>query len=129
MKKQKYKGVKKTVEHYIDSDYLNKLEPEVFLWFTKFVEEFYGDYYTKDVPSLHGAIQRRKNSSRIAAIKNDLFNISLRVDVTPKKLDNVKPSKIRDAKHKAERITFEAEIERIDEENGIKITRYKTVKR
>lgn len=109
----------------LDMDYLGQLDELAHKYLKKFVEEIYGRKFQKDA-LLRTKRDRQEVYHDTYASREDVYNVCVRVHLDPTIVE-MRPLDVQE-KLPVKEIEIKPEIERVYEENGIKITRFKPVK-
>lgn len=109
----------------LDMDYVNRIPDKAQLWLKKFIEEIYGRKFQAK-PLAKNKVDRSEIYHETYAAREDVFNVCVRVHVDPTEVD-LSPSQVQE-RVTVQKIEIVPEVERTYMENGVKITKYKTVK-
>lgn len=85
-KKNKLGYISPTLLQYVDADYLEKLSPEEFEWYSKFIQEYYqhnfSDEPINEDPKAYKEATQRENCSR-----RDIMNRMNRTEFDEERID------------------------------------------
>jgi hypothetical protein len=124
--KIKFDYVPPALRNRLDMDYVDRIPDTAKRYLKKFIEEIYGRKFQEKSLLGKDATKRSEIHHETYAAKEDFFHVCVRINVDPTLVD-IQPTDIRGHMPK-ETIEITAEVERVYEENGVKITRYKPVR-
>lgn len=128
MKKKKKRTIRisPAMRERFDCDYVDQLDDATFKLFKEFIEAIYAQRFDRKKTS---KTKKKSIDAENSRARSDVMYEWVRVYVTPEYFEDLVGSKILEKTVKTKPTKGRAEIERIYDDKGLKVTRYRAVKK